>query len=60
MFSLLLPLEQQANSRKQADELTEKAKSLHARGAIFVKCTAEGGDFDGREIDRRGKCEEAR
>src|SRR3982074_3474738 len=29
-------------SRKQLDELTEKAKSLHARGAYFVKVTAEG------------------
>src|ERR1700676_520211 len=38
-------------SRKQLDELTEKAKSLRARGAYFVKCAAEGatstslGDF---------------
>jgi aspartyl-tRNA synthetase len=38
-------------SRKQLDELTEKAKSLGARGAYFVKCAAEGtastslGDF---------------
>jgi aspartyl-tRNA synthetase len=29
-------------SRKQLDELTEKAKSLHARGAYFVKVVAEG------------------
>src|SRR6266478_2326807 len=29
-------------SRKQLDELTEKAKSLHARGAYFLKVTAEG------------------
>jgi aspartyl-tRNA synthetase len=29
-------------SRKQLDELTEKAKSLGARGAYFVKCAAEG------------------
>jgi aspartyl-tRNA synthetase len=29
-------------SRKQLDELTEKAKSLGARGAYFVKLTAEG------------------
>ena len=29
-------------SRKQLDELTEKAKSLRARGAYFVKVTAEG------------------
>jgi len=29
-------------SRKQLDELTEKAKSLHARGAYFVKVAAEG------------------
>jgi len=29
-------------SRKQLDELTEKAKSLGARGAYFVKMTAEG------------------
>lgn len=29
-------------SRKQLDELTEKAKSLRARGAYFVKRTAEG------------------
>src|SRR5882762_1841104 len=29
-------------SRKQLDELTEKAKLLHARGAYFVKVTAEG------------------
>src|ERR1700676_5410571 len=29
-------------SRKQLDELTEKAKALHARGAYFVKVTAEG------------------
>src|SRR6266478_3583345 len=29
-------------SRKQLDELTEKAKSLHARGAYFAKVTAEG------------------
>jgi aspartyl-tRNA synthetase len=38
-------------SRKQLDDLTEKAKSLGARGAYFVKCAAEGpastslGDF---------------
>jgi aspartyl-tRNA synthetase len=38
-------------SRKQLDDLTEKAKSLKARGAYFVKCAAEGatstslGDF---------------
>jgi len=38
-------------SRKQLDELTEKAKALKARGAYFVKCNAEGtistslGDF---------------
>jgi aspartyl-tRNA synthetase len=38
-------------SRKQLDDLTEKAKSLGARGAYFVKCGAEGtastslGDF---------------
>ena len=29
-------------SRKQLDELTEKAKSLSARGAYFVKVAAEG------------------
>src|SRR3989449_3945452 len=29
-------------SRKQLDELTEKAKSLHARGAYFIKVTTEG------------------
>src|ERR1700738_3334909 len=29
-------------SRKQLDELTEKAKSLHARGAYFVKVAPEG------------------
>jgi aspartyl-tRNA synthetase len=29
-------------SRKQLDELTEKAKALHARGAYFVKVTPEG------------------
>ncbi len=29
-------------SRKQLDELAEKAKSLHARGAYFVKVTPEG------------------
>ena len=29
-------------SRKQLDELTEKAKALGARGAYFVKVTAEG------------------
>src|SRR5438270_7215934 len=29
-------------SRKQLDELTDKAKSLHARGAYFAKVTAEG------------------
>src|ERR1700757_1615619 len=29
-------------SRKQLDELTEKAKSLYARGAYFVKVTADG------------------
>ncbi len=29
-------------SRKQLDELTEKAKSLHARGAYFAKVTAQG------------------
>src|SRR6185295_6537026 len=29
-------------SRKQLDELTEKAKSAGARGAYFVKATAEG------------------
>src|SRR5216683_2685699 len=29
-------------SRKQLDELTEKAKSLHARGAYLAKVTAEG------------------
>src|SRR5262244_1754136 len=29
-------------SRKQLDELTEKAKSLGARGAYFVKLTSEG------------------
>src|SRR5262249_32235278 len=29
-------------SRKQLDELTEKAKSLGARGAYFVKVTPEG------------------
>src|SRR5438045_7211685 len=29
-------------SRKQLDDLTEKAKSLHARGAYFVKVTPEG------------------
>jgi aspartyl-tRNA synthetase len=29
-------------SRKQLDELTEKAKSLHAHGAYFVKVAAEG------------------
>jgi aspartyl-tRNA synthetase len=29
-------------SRKQLDELTEKAKALHARGAYFVKVAAEG------------------
>jgi aspartyl-tRNA synthetase len=29
-------------SRKQVDELTEKAKSLGARGAYFVKVAAEG------------------
>src|SRR6267378_1349354 len=38
-------------SRKQLDDLTEKAKSVGARGAYFVKCAAEGatstrlGDF---------------
>ena len=38
-------------SRKQLDDLTEKAKGLNARGAYFVKCAAEGttssslGDF---------------
>src|SRR5271154_5181537 len=38
-------------SRKQLDELTEKAKSNGARGAYFVKCSSEGtiasnlGDF---------------
>ena len=38
-------------SRKQLDELTEKAKALGARGTYFVKCAAEGpastslGDF---------------
>ncbi len=38
-------------SRKQLDEMTEKAKALKARGAYFVKCAAEGtastslGDF---------------
>src|SRR5713101_40575 len=38
-------------SRKQLDDLTEKAKALKARGAYFVKCAAEGatstslGDF---------------
>jgi aspartyl-tRNA synthetase len=31
-----------AYSRKQLDELTEKAKSLGARGAYFVKLAAEG------------------
>jgi aspartyl-tRNA synthetase len=31
-----------AYSRKQLDELTEKAKSLGARGAYFVKVAAEG------------------
>ncbi len=30
-------------SRKQLDELTEKAKALGARGAYFVKVAAEGG-----------------
>jgi aspartyl-tRNA synthetase len=29
-------------SRKQLDELTEKAKSVHARGAYFVKVAPEG------------------
>src|SRR6059036_2794357 len=29
-------------SRKQLDELAETAKALHARGAYFVKVTAEG------------------
>ena len=29
-------------SRKQLDELTERAKALHARGAYFVKVTADG------------------
>jgi aspartyl-tRNA synthetase len=29
-------------SRKQLDELTEKAKALHARGAYFVKVAPEG------------------
>ena len=29
-------------SRKQLDELTEKAKTLHARGAYFVKVSPEG------------------
>ena len=29
-------------SRKQLDELTERAKSLGARGAYFVKLAAEG------------------
>jgi aspartyl-tRNA synthetase len=29
-------------SRKQLDELTEKAKSLHARGAYFVKVAPDG------------------
>src|ERR1700693_5131072 len=29
-------------SRKQLDELTEKAKALAARGAYFVKVAAEG------------------
>jgi aspartyl-tRNA synthetase len=39
------------HSRKQLDDLTEKAKALKARGAYFVKCAAEGttstslGDF---------------
>jgi len=38
-------------SRKQLDDLSEKAKALKARGAYFVKCSAEGatstshGDF---------------
>jgi aspartyl-tRNA synthetase len=31
-----------AYSRKQLDELAEKAKSLHARGAYFVKVAPEG------------------
>src|SRR5580700_2904743 len=31
-----------AYSRKQLDELTERAKALHARGAYFVKVAPEG------------------
>jgi aspartyl-tRNA synthetase len=31
-----------AYSRKQLDELAEKAKALHARGAYFAKVTGEG------------------
>jgi len=40
-------------SRKQLDELTEKAKLLH-RARLFRKSDGGGVDLDSREIDRRG------
>ena len=48
-----------AYSRKQLDELTEKAKGLGARGAYFVKVAAEGITSTVEKTDRRGECEEA-
>jgi aspartyl-tRNA synthetase len=41
VFALAAP-DAAGYSRKQLDELTEKAKSLGARGAYFAKVTAEG------------------
>ena len=43
-------------SRKQIDELAEKAKSLGARGAYSVKVTGEG-ITSAAKNDRRGQCE---
>ena len=45
-------------SRKQLDELTEKAKGLGARGAYFAKVAAEGNYVVGGKTDWRGKREE--
>ena len=47
-------------SRKQLDEIAEKAKSLGARGVYTVKVTAEGVDFAAGKKSWRGDAEENR
>ena len=47
-----------ALSRKQLDEIAEKAKSLGARGVYTVKVTAEGDYFAARKKSWRGEAEE--